>query len=97
MLLAGCAAPTTDMRPCATGDCAAEAKAEQTNKELRDDPFMQRVAFDFGCPIDSLTVTEFTPLSRGVTGCGKRATYAKRGNIGDDWVIDTPIAATPAK
>jgi hypothetical protein len=97
MLFFGCAAPTTEMKPCATGDCAAEAKAAETKQKMNGDPFMQRVSFDFGCPIDALTVTEFSELSRGVTGCGKRATYARRGNIGDDWVIDTPIAATPAK
>ena len=62
---------------------------------MQGDPFMQRVAFDFGCPIDSLTVTDFSYKSRGLTGCGKRATYARRGDSWDEWVIDTPIAAIP--
>ncbi|HEY2748509.1 MAG TPA: hypothetical protein VGL86_27995, partial [Polyangia bacterium] len=94
LLLAGCAAPATEMRPCPNGDCEAGAVADK----LRDDPFMKRVSFDLGCPATGITVVEFSSSSRGVSGCGRRATYAQRfpySPLDDSWVLDTPVAAIP--
>lgn len=50
---------------------------EKTKQELG-----QRAAFDFACPVESLTyrlfkVTSIAPTEVGVTGCGKQGVYVR--------------------
>lgn len=53
----------------ATSACATNA----TSKQLRT-----RAAFDLACDEQGLEVVELDPRTRGVTGCGKRATYVEQ-------------------
>jgi hypothetical protein len=52
--------------------CFPEAKDAPTNRpsELRS-----RAAFDLNCPESELRAVELGEKTRGVTGCGRRATY----------------------
>lgn len=56
-----------------------------------------RAAFDLDCPADKLEVVELDPRTRGVQGCGKRATYVEQckpcanGYVGCEctWLMNT--------
>lgn len=56
-----------------------------------------RAAFDLACPAESLELHELDARTRGVTGCGKRATYVEHckpcanGYVGCEctWVMNT--------
>lgn len=48
-----------------------------------EDQLRTRSAFDFNCPPSEVTITELDASTRGVTACGRRATYVE--------VCDAPI------
>ena len=55
-----------------------------------------RASFDMSCPQQRLTVTDLGERTKGVSGCGKRATYVFH-QIGEDanhgdWVMNSPTA-----
>lgn len=41
------------------------------------DQLLKRAAFDFGCTRDELSVTKIDDETRGVEGCGHKATYVR--------------------
>jgi len=51
--------------------CATEMLACAT----ASDQLRQRAAFDFNCPEDHIKIQSLSQTERGVTACGKRATY----------------------
>ncbi|MDQ3034814.1 MAG: hypothetical protein M3Y87_20560 [Myxococcota bacterium] len=61
-----------------------------------DDSLKTRAAFDFGCDEQQIRVTNLGANTRGVEGCGHRATYVldcssySFGNCtGGDWIANT--------
>ena len=64
--------------------CGASAEQLQT-----------RAAFDLNCPAQQISVIELDGRTRGVTGCGQRATYVEScdrvdgyGKHGCTWVLN---------
>ena len=43
------------------------------------DGLQKRASFDFACPEEQLVIERIDDDTRGVTGCGHRATYIRRG------------------
>ncbi|WP_394824887.1 hypothetical protein [Pendulispora albinea] len=56
-----------------------------------------RAAFDLQCSESQLNVVEFDPWRRGVSGCGKKASYTYSQTSG--WIMNTSDAfgVSPAK
>ena len=54
-----------------------------------------RAAFDFGCPQEQIRITTLDYTTRGVEGCGMRATYVLSGTTGA-WILNTDAMAQPA-
>lgn len=56
---------------------------------------VKRASFDLGCPEAQLDVVEIDQRTRGVKGCGKRATYVETcDNLGQGahnctWIMNT--------
>jgi len=104
LLVAGCAAPATEVKPCPTGDCEAEARAaklaadqaaasDRQTERLRSPRLINRASFDLNCPGVELVVVELSSAARGVRGCGKQASYVARAGFFDEWVLDSPVTA----
>ncbi len=60
-----------------------------------------RAAFDLGCPKEQLSVVELDGQTRGVTGCGKKATYVEScrsamngAPVDCTWVLNSPQQQT---
>ncbi|RYZ44157.1 MAG: hypothetical protein EOO71_00355 [Myxococcaceae bacterium] len=52
-----------------------------------------RAQFDLGCERMQLQVSRIDPVTAGVTGCGKRATYRSIGSVhGMTWSLNSPVA-----
>jgi hypothetical protein len=50
----------------------------QHAEERRHDDFTRRAKFDLGCSsMDRIDIVSIDARTRGVTGCGRRATYVK--------------------
>ncbi len=47
----------------------------------------KRAAFDLNCPQDRLMVTDIDFYTKGVSGCGQRATYIHHGWV---WIANSP-------
>ncbi len=60
------------------------------------DTLVSRASFDLGCPADRLQVVELDAHVRGVSGCGKRATYVwqARNSYEGDWIANSPQQPT---
>ncbi|RKH56352.1 hypothetical protein [Corallococcus aberystwythensis] len=63
-----------------------------------------RAEFDLGCPRAQLKTSIIDPVTTGVAGCGKRATYRAIGTTyGRSWTLNSPVvqdeapAAAPAE
>jgi len=61
-----------------------------------EDQLKVRSAFDLNCPQEQITLTQIDVRTRGVSGCGQRATYvescdAPRGSAGATctWVLNS--------
>ena len=60
----------------------------------------QRAAFDVGCPAGDLVVTDLGGNSRGVEGCGCRATYVNGSpgrTYGDTWILNATSGTCQAQ
>jgi hypothetical protein len=68
------------------------------------DQLRARAAFDMNCPGDRIQLVEIDDRTRGVTGCGQRATYVEScgwrdgygGKHDCTWVLNTDAKARPA-
>jgi hypothetical protein len=49
---------------------------------VEDSDVRRKAAFDLDCPADQLEYTFIDPLTRGVSGCGRRVSYSK---VRDGW------------
>jgi len=100
LLLAGCAAQTTQMEPCPTCNGKAEATPAGAPELL-----VKRAAFDLQCdrqqlkfaPLEEQQLTR-DPHSWGAAGCGKQATYVLPERCAADsdctWLMNGPIQST---
>lgn len=58
---------------------------------------VSRAQFDLNCPERDIRVQMLDDKTRGVTGCGKRATYLEVcdttgwGNMNCRWVLNSPV------
>jgi hypothetical protein len=100
MLVAGCAAPATELKACPSGDCEAEARAAEQKRasdeaaaRLRTRGLINRASFDLNCPGPEIVVVKLGTTSRGVRGCGKQATYVHQFDTFDDWALNSPVSA----
>jgi hypothetical protein len=62
------------------------------------DQLVRRASFDFDCGPDMLRYREIDDRTRGVTGCGKRATYVEscdgpreKANTSCTWILNGEI------
>jgi hypothetical protein len=58
---------------CAAGTLGCAAQHTNTPH----DQLLKRAAYDFDCTKDELSVTKIDDQTRGVEGCGHRATYVR--------------------
>jgi hypothetical protein len=71
---------------------------------------IRRASFDLACPADQLrvepisglcTTSSWSQCTKGVTGCGRRATYtydpgqAGMGSTIPSWQVNNPVGPTP--
>lgn len=78
---------------CATSQPVFRARVM---KDFQESDTLSRVAFELGCPKDSLTVTDVTPQGQeligsqmGVSGCGKQAVYVR--TVAGGWVNNSGV------
>jgi len=61
------------------------------------DKLVKRAEFDLDCPKNKLEIVDLGELTKGVKGCGKRATYVESCNTpsraadGCNWVLNTNL------
>ncbi|HKY38281.1 MAG TPA: hypothetical protein VJN18_20200 [Polyangiaceae bacterium] len=67
-----------------------------------DDQLKTRAAFDLSCPASKVSIVELDSATRGVTGCGQRATYVERCDAPPDnmarsctWVLNNTSERPP--
>ena len=62
-----------------------------------DGQLRTRAAFDLQCTESQLNVVKFDPWTRGVSGCGRKASYTYSQPTGQ-WIMNTtdPYGVTPA-
>ncbi len=49
---------------------------------------LNRATFDLSCPIEQLVVVDIDANTKGVSGCGKKATYIR---MNYSWIANTPV------
>lgn len=58
---------------------------------------IKRAAFDLDCPVSNIEIVDLDGLSKGVKGCGKRATYVESCSVPSraantcTWVLNTNL------
>lgn len=61
------------------------------------DKLVKRAEFDLDCPQNALEVIDLGELTKGVKGCGKRATYVEscnhpsRASQSCKWILNTSL------
>jgi hypothetical protein len=79
--MSGCNADTTFELRCRMGQCAWVP-------DVRG-----RASFDLQCDKEQLTSTKLDPVTVGVSGCGKRASYRLLGTRSYTWTLNSPVSA----
>lgn len=83
------------------GALAAGCGGEAAKRALRESEVRRRASFDLDCAEHQLTVVELDERTRGITGCGSRATYVRQNGA---WFLNSTsggeirvISAAPAE
>jgi hypothetical protein len=79
--MSGCNADTTFELRCKMGQCAWVPNVKR------------RASFDLQCDKEQLTSTKLDPVTVGVSGCGKRASYRLLGSVRSySWTLNSPVS-----
>jgi hypothetical protein len=84
----------------AVGCGGYQQRVREENLAAQDAELQKRAAFDLSCPADKLLLTRLSDTTRGVEGCGAKATYVR---VDMSWVMNTingavaPLSADAAK